>query len=272
MRPFDPRLQRYARATRWYLATAAGLGVVSVALVIGQATLLATAISGVFLEGAGLAELRGGLILLAVVVALRSAVAWAQEAAALRAAVAVKSELRERLLGHIMRLGPQWLHGARSGEVVTLATRGLDALDVYFARYLPQVILAALAPAAILCWLLPVDLVAGLTIMLTLPLIPLFMALVGRTTEKLSRRQFAALTRLGHHLLEVIAGLPTLKIFGRAKAQARAIRELTDEQRSPDHAHPSPGVPLLPRPGAARHRVGRTGRGRYRPAGGVRLA
>ncbi len=231
VRLFDPRLQRYARATRWYLATAAGLGVVSVALVIGQATLLATAISRVFLEGAGLAELRGGLIMLAVVIALRSAVAWAQEAAALRAAVAVKSELRERLFDHIVRLGPAWLHGARSGEVVTLATRGLDSLDVYFARYLPQVILAALAPAAILLWLLPIDVVAGLTIVLTLPLIPLFMALVGRTTDKLSRRQFAALTRLGHHLLEVIAGLPTLKIFGRAKAQARTIRELTDEQR-----------------------------------------
>jgi thiol reductant ABC exporter CydD subunit len=232
VRPFDPRLAQYARTTRRYLATSAGLGVVSVVLVIVQATLLATAISGVFLDGEGLAQLRGELILLAVVVGVRSGVAWAQEAAALRAAVAVKSELRERLLGHVMRLGPQWLHGARSGEMVTLATRGLDALDVYFSRYLPQVILAALAPAAILFWVLPVDLVAGLTIMLTLPLIPLFMALVGRTTEQLSRRQFAALTRLGHHLLEVIAGLPTLKIFGRAKAQARVIRELTDEQRS----------------------------------------
>jgi ATP-binding cassette subfamily C protein CydD len=232
MRPFDPRLNRYARATRAYLAASAGLGTAGVGLVIAQAVLLATAISAVYLDGAGLAELRWTLIALALVVAGRAAVAWAQEMAAHRAAAAVKTELRGRLLDHVLRLGPAWLAGERAGVVSTLATRGLDSLDTYFARYLPQVVLAALAPAAILMWILPVDLIAGLIIVITLPLIPVFMALVGLSTERLNRRQFAALTRLGHHLLEIIAGLPTLKVFGRAKAQARAIRALTDEQRT----------------------------------------
>jgi ATP-binding cassette, subfamily C, bacterial CydD len=231
VRPYDPRLARYARATRTYLTGTVLLGLGTVVLVIAQASLLATGISAVFLDGAGLTGLRPVLIGLAVVVALRAILAWAQEVAAQRAAATVKSQLRTRLLRHVLRLGPAWLHGARTGEVATLATRGLDALDAYFARYLPQLILAALVPAAVLAWILPADLVAALTIVVTLPLIPLFLALVGRTTERLNRRQFAGLARLGHHLLELIAGLPTLKVFGRASGQARAIRELTDGQR-----------------------------------------
>jgi thiol reductant ABC exporter CydD subunit len=232
VRPYDPRLARHARATRGYLAGTAALGLAGVALIIAQAHLLASAVTGVFLGGRGLADLRPLLAGLAAVVLGRAVLAWGQEVAAHRAAAAVKSQLRARLLAHVMRLGPGWLHRERAGEVATLAGRGLDALDAYFARYLPQLILAALVPATVLAWVLPADLVAALTIVLTLPLIPLFMALVGRTTERLNRRQFAALARLGHHLLELIAGLPTLKVFGRARAQARAIAELTDEQRA----------------------------------------
>lgn len=232
MRPFDPRLNRYARATRGYLAASGGLGLVAVGLIIGQAALLASAISAVFVAGADLTELRPTLVGLGLIVLARFLVTWLQEVAAHRTAAAVKSELRARLLAHVVRLGPQWLAGERVGDVSTLATRGLDALDTYFARYLPQIIMAALAPAAILAWLLPIDLVAGVTILITVPLIPVFLALVGWTTERLNQRQQSGLARLGHHVLELIAGLPTLKIFGRARAQARAIQELTSQQRA----------------------------------------
>jgi thiol reductant ABC exporter CydD subunit len=231
VKPYDPRLARYARTTRGYLALTAALGLATVVLVIAQASLLAAAISRVFLSGDGLAALRPTLAALAAVIVGRAAVAWAQEVAAHRAAAAVKTQLRGRLLAHVLGLGPGWLHGQRAGEVSTLATRGLDALDAYFSRYLPQLILVALVPAAVLTWIVPADLVAALTIIVTLPLIPLFMVLVGRTTERLNQRQFAALARLGHHLLELVAGLPTLKVFGRARAQARVIRELSDRQR-----------------------------------------
>jgi ATP-binding cassette subfamily C protein CydD len=228
MKPLDPRLLRQAHTTRRFLVTMAFLGVVGVGLVIGQAVVLATAITRVFLDGAGI----GGLMaVLAAIVLGRAGVAWASEIAAHRASAGVKSELRHRLLVHVTRLGPGGLHGERSGEVVTLATRGLDALDAYFARYLPQLVLAALVPAAILAVIIPADLIAGATILLTLPLIPIFMALIGLTTERLSQRQFAALSRLTHHLLEIVAGLPTLRVFNRAKAQATAIRELSAQQR-----------------------------------------
>lgn len=231
MKPLDPRLLRRARSTRRYLGAVAVLGVASVALVIAQAILLADAITRVFLDGAGVSQLAWPLTALAGIVLARAGIAWAGEVAAHRASAGVKSELRGQLLTHLTRLGPGWLHGERTGEVVTLVTRGLDALDNYFARYLPQLVLAALVPAAVLAVVFPADLVAGATILVTLPLIPIFMALIGLSTERLTKRQLGALTRLTHHVLEIIAGLPTLRVFNRAKAQAAAIRELTNEQR-----------------------------------------
>jgi thiol reductant ABC exporter CydD subunit len=231
MKPLDPRLLRQARSTGRYLAAVAILGGASAALVIAQAVLLADAITRVFLGGAGVSELATPLAVLAAIVLARAGLAWVGEVAAHRAAAGAKSELRGRLLAHLMKLGPGWLHGERTGEVVTLATRGLDALDSYFARYLPQLVLAALVPAAVLAVVFPADLIAGATILVTLPLIPIFMALIGLATERLTKRQLGALTRLTHHVLEIVAGLPTLRVFNRAKAQAAAIQDLTDQQR-----------------------------------------
>ncbi|BCJ49129.1 hypothetical protein Asp14428_06040 [Actinoplanes sp. NBRC 14428] len=229
MKPLDPRLLRYARSTRAYLAVTVVLGVTLAALVVAQATLLANGITAVFLHGAGAADLMPTLAWLAVVVAGRAFVGWAQEVAAARSAAGVKSELRRRILDRLAALGPG--QQGRTGAVVTLVTRGLDALDAYFARYLPQLVLAALVPAIVLARLLPADLVATATIVLTLPLIPVFMALVGLHTEAANRRQFTLLSRLSHHFLDVVAGLPTLKLFGRARAQAGTIRRISAEQR-----------------------------------------
>jgi ATP-binding cassette subfamily C protein CydD/ATP-binding cassette subfamily C protein CydCD len=227
VRPLDPRLLRYARTTRVYLAFTVALGMLLAVLVVAQASLLAHGITAVFLDGAGVAELTPTLLWLAVVISGRAAVAWAQEAVSTRAAAGVKSELRRRLLAHLAALGPS----TGTGAYATLVTRGLDALDAYFARYLPQLVLAALVPAIVLTRLLPADLVATATIALTLPLIPVFMALVGLHTEAANRRQFRLLSRLSHHYLDVVAGLPTLKAFGRARAQAGAIRRISGEQR-----------------------------------------
>ncbi|GIF15652.1 thiol reductant ABC exporter subunit CydD [Actinoplanes teichomyceticus] len=224
MKPLDPRLLRYARTTRAYLAATVALGVVHAALLLAQATLLARAITAVFLDGADAAW---GL--LAAVLAARAGVAWLQEVAAARSAAAVKSQLRDRLLRHLVRLGPAGRRPA--GEVATLVSHGLDALDGYFAKYLPQLVLAVLVPGMVLARLLPADLTATVTIAVTLPLIPLFMALVGMHTEERNRRQFRLLSRLSHHFLDVVAGLPTLKLLGRARAQAGIIRRISAQQR-----------------------------------------
>ncbi|MGC9668963.1 thiol reductant ABC exporter subunit CydD [Planosporangium sp. 12N6] len=228
MKPLDPRLIRYAGATRWYLVACVTLGLAGAGLIVAQATLLADGISTAFHGHGGITPI---LAALAVVVAVRALLAWAQEVTAHRAAAAVKSQLRQRLLAHVTKLGPGWLTGQKGGELTTLATRGVDALDGYFSRYLPQLVLAAVVPAIVLARLLPADLLATVTIALTLPLIPIFLALVGLTTQARNRRSFRMLTRLAHHFLDVVAGLPTLKVFGRAKAQAETIRRVSDEHR-----------------------------------------
>jgi thiol reductant ABC exporter CydD subunit len=224
----DPRLRPYARG---YLAVGVGLGVAGALLVVAQASLLADAITAVFQRGAGLAALRPVLLALAAVVLARSALVWAQELAAHRAASAAVAGLRDRLLAHVVRLGPAWLTSARSGELTALATRGVDALDGYFARYLPQVVLAVVVPVVVLARIFPADLLAGATIVVTLPLIPLFMALVGRGTREANRRQFRQLSQLSHHFLDVVTGLATLRLFRRAAPQSATIATVTDRYR-----------------------------------------
>ncbi|MCX4542641.1 thiol reductant ABC exporter subunit CydD [Streptomyces sp. NBC_01565] len=231
VKPIDPRLLRYARSTRLFLAAVVVLGLAGAGLVVGQAMLIAEIVVGAFEEGLDGQALRTPLLLLAVVALGRGLVAWLTELAAHRASAAVKSELRGRLLDRAAELGPGWLSGQRTGSLVALATRGVDALDDYFSRYLPQLGLAVVVPAAVLARIVTEDWVSAAIIVVTLPLIPLFMALIGMATQSRMDRQWRLLSRLSGHFLDVVAGLPTLKVFGRAKAQAESIRKITDDYR-----------------------------------------
>ncbi len=231
VKPIDPRLLRYARATRLFLAAVVALGAVGAGLVIAQAMLIADIVVGAFQHTQSVVELRTPLLLLAAVAVGRSVVAWLTELAAHRAAAAVKSELRGRLLDRAAVLGPGWLSGQQTGSLVTLATRGVDALDDYFSRYLPQLGLAVVVPVAVLARIVTEDWVSAAIIIGTLPLIPLFMMLIGWATQSRMDRQWRLLSRLSGHFLDVVAGLPTLKVFGRAKAQAESIRRITGEYR-----------------------------------------
>ncbi|WHM37696.1 thiol reductant ABC exporter subunit CydD [Streptomyces sp. BPTC-684] len=231
MKPIDPRLLRYARATRLFLAAVVALGLVGAGLVIAQAMLIAEVVVGAFQDDLGAGGLRTPLLLLGAVAVGRGIVSWLTELAAHRASAAVKSELRGRLLERAALLGPEWLSGQRTGSLVALATRGVDALDDYFSRYLPQLGLAVVVPVAVLARIVTEDWVSAATIVVTLPLIPLFMALIGWATQAQTDRQWRLLSRLSGHFLDVVAGLPTLKVFGRAKAQAESIRTITSEYR-----------------------------------------
>ncbi|MEU6016199.1 thiol reductant ABC exporter subunit CydD [Streptomyces sp. NPDC047515] len=231
MKPIDPRLLHHARATRLFLAALVALGVVGAALVIAQAMLIAEVVVGGFEHGLTVSGLRTPLILLAAVALGRGLVSWLTELAAYRAGAAVKSELRGRLLERAAALGPGWLSGQRTGSLVALATRGVDALDDYFARYLPQLGLAVVVPVAVLARIVTEDWVSAAIIVVTLPLIPLFMILIGWATQSRMDRQWRLLSRLSGHFLDVVAGLPTLKVFGRAKAQAESIRTITSQYR-----------------------------------------
>ena len=231
MKAVDPRLLRYASAARGYLAGTVGLGLLATALILAQAGLLAHALAAAA-RGTGLAALASTLVALLIVAAARAAAAYGGEVAALRAAAAVKSQLRRRLTAHAVGLGPAWLGGQQPGEIATLATRGLDALDTYFARYLPQLVLAFLVPLAVLARVAAADWISAVVIAVTLPLIPVFAALVGLHTRARTQRQWQLLARLGGHFLDVVEGLPTLKVFGRSKPQAEIIARVTGAHRT----------------------------------------
>ncbi|WP_308125954.1 thiol reductant ABC exporter subunit CydD [Nonomuraea ceibae] len=218
------RLMRAERAVRRHLAVTFAAATVAGLLVLVQAELLAGVLSGRF-TAVALAGVAG-------VVALRALLGWTQGVFAGRTATGVKSALRHRLLARLQELGPARLTGHRSGELVTLTGRGLDGLDAYLTGYLPSIAVAAVVPVAVLVRLLAADLASAVIVLVTLPLIPIFGALVGLTTKAVTEKQFHALSRLGGHFLDVVRGLPTLRAFGRARYQATVIRQVADAHRA----------------------------------------
>ena len=227
----DRRLLGYTSGARGYLVVTVAFGLAGTGLILAQAGLLARALA-VAARGDVATALAGTLAALLVVVAARAAVSYAGEVTALRAAATVKSGLRRALTARSLQLGPVWLGGQRAGEITTLSTRGLDGLDSYFARYLPQLVLAVLVPIAVLVRVAVADWVSAVVIAVTLPLIPAFAVLVGWHTKAQTRRQWRLLATLGGHFLNVVEGLPTLKLFGRARAQEGVIAKVTNDYRA----------------------------------------
>ncbi|MET8004715.1 thiol reductant ABC exporter subunit CydD [Nonomuraea glycinis] len=217
------RLMRAEQSVRRHLAVTFVAAVAAGLLVLVQAELLAGVLSGRFAAVA--------LAGVAAVVGLRALLAWTQGVYAGRTATGVKSALRHRLLARLRELGPARLAGHRSGELVTLTGRGLDGLDAYLTGYLPAIAVAAVVPVAVLVRLFAADLASAVIVLVTLPLIPIFGALVGMTTKAVTERQFQALSRLGGHFLDVVRGLPTLRAFGRARYQATVIERVADAHR-----------------------------------------
>jgi thiol reductant ABC exporter CydD subunit len=230
--PVDPRLLHYARATRRYLVLTILLGGVTAGLVLAQAWLIANTISDVVVHHQGMGHVRTLVVLLATVILGRALVAWLGERAAQRTSASAKSDLRTALVQQIVRLGPAGIDQERSGRLVVLSTSGIDALDSYFSRYLPQLFLAVIVPVTVVVVMVGADWVSAVIIAVTVPLIPVFMGLVGASTKVRMVRQARLLQRLAGHFLDVVAGLPTLKIFGRAKAQVVAVRDITNRYRA----------------------------------------
>jgi thiol reductant ABC exporter CydD subunit len=207
------------------------LGSLGALLIVAQAWLLADVVARAFIGGAGLARLHTPLALLLVVVVARALLAWAAELAASRSSARAKSQLRAALLARVPELSSDGSRERRTGELAILATRGIDALDGFFSLYLPQLFLAVIVPVVVIVAVLYGDWISAAILALTIPLIPVFMALVGATTRERMDRQFQTLERLAGHFLDIVSGLPTLKVFGRARAQAAAIREIAERYR-----------------------------------------
>jgi ATP-binding cassette, subfamily C, bacterial CydD len=225
------RLLGEAGPARPYLAATVAFGLAMAGLIIAQACLLATILASAA-RGFGVAALARPIELLLAVLAMRALCVYGSTATATRAAIAVKAQLRSRLIRHVLRLGPAWLAGNRAGAITTLASSGLDSLDPYFASYLPQLVLAVAVPITVLIVVTATDWLSGLIIALTLPLIPVFAVLIGQRVKSRASRQWRLLARLSGHFLDVVQGLPTLKVFGRARAQEQVIGDVTMAYRA----------------------------------------
>jgi ATP-binding cassette, subfamily C, bacterial CydD len=230
VRALDPRLVRRTRSVRPLLAVDVALGAATVVLVLLQATLLARIVARAF-DGASLHELRPELVALALAFVSRGALAWAMELAGRRAAASVLSELRLALVERRLAAQPTAADGTEAGEIAAAAVQGIAALEAYFARYLPQLVLASVVPVAVVAWVATVDLESALVMLLTLPLVPVFMWLVGRATEQRTRERWHALRGLSTHFLDLVRGLPTLRALNRSHAQAAAIAEVGERYR-----------------------------------------
>lgn len=231
MAPLDRRLLREAPEVKRFLAGAAVLAALSAAAAIAWAVLIGKAVAGVFLEGDDLGAISALLIALVAIAFLRAAISWAFETSGHATSWRVRVRLRRRLLERVLRARPAGLGDLRTGEVATTATSGLDALDPYFVRFLPQLVLAAVVSPAIMIWVAFHDLVSALIMALTLPLIPIFGALIGRAAEERTRRRLAALSQMSSHFLDIVRGLATLRAYRRGKAQAEAIARTSEEFR-----------------------------------------
>ncbi|MGH9100606.1 MAG: thiol reductant ABC exporter subunit CydD, partial [Acidimicrobiales bacterium] len=227
----DRRLASRVSATRRYLLTAVAFGLASTVCVVAQAALLASVLSSVLLHGAGLAGVAPRLAGLAVAFLARAACGWAGEAAAQRTGAAVTSTLRRQLLHHALALGPIWLSGERAGELSLAATRGTSALTTYFGRYLPQAVLAAIAPIGILAWVASQDWPSFLILLGLAALVPVAMVHFGKESAARTRSQWRRLASLSARFLDMLRGLPTLRAFGREAHGRREVAEATDGLR-----------------------------------------
>lgn len=226
--PIDPRLLRRTPATGFYLVVGVLLGSLTAVLTLGQAAVLSHSVADIFATGE-LNSLTWAVAGLAAIFAAKAGFAWANEWLAQRASAAVKSQLRQEILQARLE---RPLETAESGGLVTLVTQGLDGLDGYYSKYLPQLLLAVTVPVIVGIAILSEDLTSAIIVAVTLPLIPLFMALVGWQTEAITKRRWKVQTRLANHFADLVSGLPTLQVFGRAQAQAKALRETENQHRS----------------------------------------
>ena len=228
---FDRRLLTYACRERLDLVLTVTLGALSGVLIVLAARVLAGVVNGVFLGGRALTDVWPLLAALVVIAVVRGILLWAGDVTANRVATRVKADLRERLTAHLLALGPAYTRGERTGELVNTAVEGIEALDAYFSQYLPQLALAVVIPVTFLLVVFPLDPLSGLILLLTAPLIPVFMILIGSLADSLTRQQWTALSRMSAHFLDVLQGLTTLKLFNRSREQIAVIAEISDRYR-----------------------------------------
>ena len=227
----DKRLIQQLKKHRRQFLLLVGLAVIGGLLVVLQADYLAKIINGVFIEGLDLSGVWLWMGPLFVIMVLRSIVVWISEVSAHGLAASIKTDIRERLLRCLFDLGPVYASHQQTGELVNVLVEGVENLEPYFAKFLPQLFTAVLVPMVILTWIIPLDISTTVILLVTAPLIPIFMILIGRMAENLNKQQWETLSRLSAHFLDVLQGLTSLKIFGRSIEQVQVIERMSAEFR-----------------------------------------
>lgn len=225
MRPFDPRLLRYARSARGPIAVTALLGTLTALLLLAQALLISAALSPVVSGTASLTDVWPFIVGIAAVFACRALIVAAREAVSTRAAAAAVRELRGRVVDASVTLGSRW-RATKGAETTTLLSTGLEDLRPYFVSFLPQLVLVCTVTPAALGVILLLDFWSALIALLVIPLIPIFMILIGRFTQAASEDKLASMKRLTAQLLDLMSGLPTLRGLGREKAPRTHLHAL----------------------------------------------
>lgn len=230
MRPVDPRLVRYSRASRWFLVASAAIVFAQTGVTIGFAWLLTHALVGA-IGGTAVGGLLPSVGWAALLVVVRAGLVAAAEWVSARGAARASLQLRSALTAAVERLGPGWLAGRSAASLAVTAGHGLEALDAYFGRYLPQLVATVIATPILVLAILLSDPISGLTVIVTLPLIPIFMVLIGLATRAVQRRQYDTLHRLAVRFADTVNGLGTLTIFGRQHRAARSIETVTRDYK-----------------------------------------
>jgi len=230
VRALDPRLLRRTKSVRPLLTVDCALGIGTAVAVLVGATMLARIAARAF-HGTPIRALWPEFAVLVIAFAVRGAFAWAMEVAGRRAAWSVLSELRLTLATRRIRTQPLAVDGASGAEITTVSVQGTEALEGYFARYLPQVVLASIVPFLVIVWVAFLDVEAAVIMLVTLPLVPVFMWLIGSYTADRTRARWHALKALSGHFLDMVRGLPTLRAFGRAHDETAIVARVSDRYR-----------------------------------------
>ena len=227
----DWKLLRAVPGVRVLLAVTVSLSAATGMLIILQAWYLSRVISDVFLAHQALQQVALLLAGLLAVIVTRAAMSFGSDAAASHIAGHIKTHLRERLYTHLLALGPSYTKGERSGELINTIVEGVESLNSYFAQFLPQVFLTVLVPTLVLLAIFPVDILSGAVLLVTAPLLPIFMILIGLMADAVAKKQWRLLSLMSAHFLDVAQGLTTLKLFGRSRAQQETIARISDRYR-----------------------------------------
>jgi ATP-binding cassette subfamily C protein CydD len=224
----NKQLLQYVKTMYLYVAAVGIFGLLTAICIVAQASFTAQIVNNVFLLKQSLAQLQTALFILLGILAIRALLVGGAEVMTNAVSCVVKSDLRHRLFSHIFQLGPLYIKGERSGEIVNTTADGVESLDAYFIQFFPQAASTLIIPTVVLITVFRIDLVSGIVLLVTWPILPFFMILIGIQANAMTKKRFQVLSLLSGHFLDVLQGLTTLKLFGRTRIQEETIRRVSD--------------------------------------------